>query len=114
MSGIRKFKRSRKALNKPKKVKTKLTVFDGILIAGLALACLGIITAGYNYRYYSDGVHEGVINTRYEGAFHVEHEEAGQLKYKERAVFWVVVAAIGLGIAGMSSMAKYTKKKKAK
>jgi len=111
MSGIRKFKRSRKALNKPKKVKTKLTVFDGILIAGLALACLGIITAGYNYRYYSDGVQQGINNSRYDGTFHVEPEEAGQLKYKERAVFWIVVAAIGLGMAGTSTVAKYIKKK---
>ncbi|MHC4534236.1 MAG: hypothetical protein ACYS6K_09800 [Planctomycetota bacterium] len=105
MSGIRKFTRRRQALNKPKKIKTKFTILDGILILGLTLTFAGIIFGVLGYCYYTGGRPEGIRQTR-GGNFYVEHEEPGHLYYRDLAKFGAVLFVIGLLISGLSNAAR--------
>lgn len=111
MSGIRKFTRRKKTLNKLKKTKTKITILDGILCIGLTITIAGILLGVFGYFYYTGGRPEGIIHTIYGGTFHVEREESGLSCYRDLAKYGAVLTAIGLIISGLSAAFKSDKKK---
>jgi len=100
MSGIRKYIRKQKALNKPKKTKTKVTKLDGLLIAGLTMSFVGILTAGFAYMFYCAGRPESVFHSSYQGTVHVTEEPPGNPNYKQIAQYAVITGGIGLLVSG--------------
>jgi hypothetical protein len=48
MSGIRKYRRRKKALEGLKKAKGRVTLLDAILVVGLTCAIVGILPGGYS------------------------------------------------------------------
>lgn len=107
MSGIRSFKRRKQTLNAtPKPVKTKLTHWDGIVIVSLALTCFGLYRAGHNYSCYTDGIHESVVYSAYQGTYHVNHEDPGNPIYKEFAIYWIISSGVGLVVASTTTLLK--------
>jgi len=106
MSGIRKITRRRQDFNKPKKTKVRVTTLDTILLLGLALAFTGIVLGVLGYCYYTGGRPEGIVHSRHEGTFHVEHEESGNASYRDLAKFGAVLFVIGLFISGLSAAAR--------
>jgi uncharacterized membrane protein len=111
MSGIRQFTRRRQAHNNLKKTKAKVTILDGILVLGLTLTLLGLLWRAFSYFYYTGGRPEGIINSRYEGTIHVEHEEPSQPYYRDLSKYSPILTVIGLAISGLSIAVKYARKK---
>ena len=76
MSGIRKYRRSKRARGKLKKTATKMSFWDVILVAGVAIALLGALVGAISYQIYSAGRPEEIANTEV-GMFYVPQEAPG-------------------------------------
>lgn len=106
MSGIRKIKRRKASLNKPKKVDTKITPIDILLIVGLTLFILGLIAGGFTYFHYLAGRPEQVVHSQYKGTYHVTEEPPGDPNRKTVAMACAIAASFGLLLSAVSWIIK--------
>ena len=98
MSGIRKYLRKKHALNKPKKIKSRLTISDTVLIIGLTLCIVGALQGMVSNLFFNAGRTEAIISGD-QGNIYIQHEDPGKLKYKNAAKYSMTIFTAGIIIS---------------
>ena len=109
MSGIRKYKRKKQAIDAHKNAKKKMTRLDIWLNVGIAISFVCILLSLLFFSFYG-GRPEGIINTTV-GSFFVKKFEAGNNIFLDMTVLCAILAAIGLLISGISLTIKHIRKR---
>ena len=89
----------------PKKLRMRLKPLDILLIIGLTLLISGVIAGVFNYLYYTGGKPEHIFNW-HTGTEYIPAEPPGNPDRKDAAVFYAIVAGVGLIISASALLAK--------